>query len=162
PVPRAAERSPERGDERREARPNRAEGARGTTDRGSSEFTRVFISIGDRDGVRPGDLVGAITGESGITSDRIGKLDIRDGHSVAEIASSDAETVIEKMNGVSVKGRRVTARVDDRPPREREGREGRREGGPRRSGPGEARRGGFRDARGPREARGGREGGRGD
>ena len=34
----------------------------------------------------PGDLVGAITGESGITSDRIGKLEIRDGHSVAEIA----------------------------------------------------------------------------
>ena len=159
PVPRAAERSPERGDERREARPNRAEGARGTTDRGSSEFTRVFISIGDRDGVRPGDLVGAITGESGITSDRIGKLDIRDGHSVAEIASSDAETVIEKINGLTIKGRRITARVDERPaPRPREGgRESRRDsGGPRRSGPGDARRGGFRDA-----GRGSREGARG-
>jgi len=156
---RPAERSPERGDERREARPRRTEGARGTSDRGAGEFTRVFISIGDRDGVRPGDLVGAITGESGITSDRIGKLDIRDGHSVAEIASSDAEAVIEKMNGLTIKGRRVTARVDERPaPRPRDGsREGRREsGGPRRSGPGDARRGGFRDA-----GRGSREGARG-
>jgi len=167
PVPRAAERpaersperSPGRGDERRDARPKRTEGARGTSDRGSGEFTRVFISIGDRDGVRPGDLVGAITGESGITSDRIGKLDIRDGHSVAEIAASDAEAVIEKMNGLTIKGRRITARVDERPaPRPREGgREGRREaGGPRRSGPGDARRGGFRDA-----GRGSREGARG-
>jgi ATP-dependent RNA helicase DeaD len=109
--------------------------------------------------VKPGDLVGAIAGEAGITSDRIGKLDIRDGHSVAEIASSDAEAVIEKMNGLTIKGRRVTARVDERPasrPREG-GREGRRESsGPRRSGPGDARRGGFRDA-----GRGSREGGRG-
>jgi len=154
PVPRAAERPADRGDERREARPRRAEGARGAT-----EFTRVFMSVGDRDGVRPGDLVGAITGESGITSDRIGKLDIRDGHSVAEIASADAETVIEKMNGLTLKGRRITARVDDRPaPRSREGsREGKRESpGPRRSGPGDARRGGFRDA-----GRGSREGARG-
>jgi len=153
PVPRAAERPADRGDERRDARPKRTEAGRG-----AGEFTRVFMSIGERDGVRPGDLVGAITGESGITSDRIGKLDIRDGHSVAEIASADAETVIEKMNGLTVKGRRITARVDDRPaPRPREGsREGRREsGGPRRSGPGDARRGGFRDA-----GRGSREGAR--
>ena len=150
PVPRAAERPADRGDERREARPRRAEGARGAT-----EFTRVFMSVGDRDGVRPGDLVGAITGESGITSDRIGKLDIRDGHSVAEIASADAETVIEKMNGLTLKGRRITARVDDRPaPRPREGK--RESAGPRRSGPGDARRGGFRDA-----GRGAREGARG-
>jgi len=152
PVQRAAERPSERpsdrGDERREARPKRTESARG-----SGDFTRVFLSVGDKDGVRPGDLVGAITGETGITSDRIGKLDIRDGHSVAEIAAADADAVIEKMNGVTLKGRRITARVDDRPAsRSREGgREGRREaGGPRRSGPGDARRGGFRD-RGPRE-----------
>ena len=161
PVPRAAERPADHGTERREARPRRTEGARGASDRGSSEFTRVFISIGDRDGVRPGDLVGAITGESGITSDRIGKLDIRDGHSVAEIAAADAEAVIEKMNGLTIKGRRITARVDDRPaPRPREGsREGKRDaGGPRRSGPGDARRGGSRDRD---TGRGSREGARG-
>jgi ATP-dependent RNA helicase DeaD len=166
-VPRAAERSmerpaerpAERGDAGPEARPKRTEGARGTRERGAGEFTRVFIGIGDRDGVRPGDLVGAITGEAGITSDRIGKLDIRDGHAVAEIAASDAEAVIEKMNGLTIKGRRVVARVDERPasrPREG-GREGRREsGGARRSGAGDARRGGFRDA-----GRGSREGSRG-
>jgi ATP-dependent RNA helicase DeaD len=147
PVPRSADRPAERpadrGDDRREARPRRTESARG-----SGEFTRVFLSVGDRDGVRPGDLVGAITGETGITSDRIGKLDIRDSHSVAEISAADAEAVIEKINGVTLKGRRITARVDDRPPRSREG--GRDGGSPRRSGPGDARRGGFRD-RGPRE-----------
>lgn len=120
--------------------------------RSSGGFTRVFLTIGERDGVRAGDLVGAITGESGITSDRIGKLEIRDGHTVAEIATADAATVIEKMNGVSMRGRRIAARIDERPAGgAREG--GRPAGGPRRSGPGDARRGGFREAgrSGPRE-----------
>ena len=151
---RAAERRPERASatiaERAADRPPRAE--REHAPRSGGAFTRVFLTIGERDGVRAGDLVGAITGETGITSDRIGKLEIRDGHTVAEIASGDADTVIEKMNGVSLRGRRIAARIDERPaPRSREG--GRPASGPRRSGPGDARRGGFRDAgrSGPRE-----------
>jgi ATP-dependent RNA helicase DeaD len=135
-------------------RPERSSGPRG-----QAGFTRIVLSVGDRDGVRPGDLVGAITGETGITSDRIGKLDIRDTHTIAEVASSDAEAVIEKMNGVSMKGRRISARVDDRPaPRARDGgREGR--GGPRegRSGPRAGGRGGFGERGGQRPRREGGE-----
>lgn len=159
---RAPERAPERPVDRGGERPPRSSD-RAVPTRGSGGFTRVFLSVGERDGLRPGDVVGAITGESGITSDRIGKLEIRDGHTVAEIASADADMVIEKMNGVSIKGRRLVARVDDRPaPRSREGgREGKREvGGARRSAGGDARRGAFREAgRGPRE---GSRGGFGD
>jgi ATP-dependent RNA helicase DeaD len=163
---RAVERRPERssaptGAERGGDRPPRAE--REQAPRPTGAFTRVFLTIGERDGVRAGDLVGAISGETGISSDRIGKLEIRDGHTVAEIASADADAVIEKLNGVTIKGRRIAARIDDRPaPRSREA--GRPAGGPRRSGPGDARRGSFRDAgrSGPREGgrSGPREGGR--
>ena len=157
PVERASERPTDRAE--RSEHPERSEratagGERAPT-RSSGGFARVFLGIGERDGVRAGDLVGAITGESGITSDRIGKLEIRDSHTVAEIATADVETVVEKMNGVSLKGRRVTARIDDRPaPRAREG--GR---GPSRDarGPGarERRPGGFREGGrgGPREGR---------
>lgn len=164
-----AERAPERSDERGGDRPPRSsDRPAARAPRGDAGFTRVFMTIGERDGIRPGDLVGAITGETGITGDRVGKLDIRDGHTVAEIASGDVEAVVEKLNGITLKGRRVTARVDDRPalrPREG-GREGGRDRGgpPRRSGPSAGGRGGFRDAgrSGPREgSRGGpREGGR--
>ena len=148
---RVAERRPERasapvvdrGGDRGGDRPPRAE--REHAPRSGGGFTRVFLTIGERDGIRAGDLVGAITGESGISSDRIGKLEIRDGHTVAEIAAADADTVIEKMNGVTMRGRRIAARIDERPaPRSRDG--DRPVGGPRRSGPGDARRGGFRDA----------------
>ena len=113
-----------------------------------SGFARIFLSIGDRDGIRAGDLVGAITGETGITSDRIGKLDIRENHTVAEIAADEAAAVIEKMNGVSFKGRRIAARLDDRPPPR--SREGSRNAGGAREG-----RGGGRDARSGPRGRGG-------
>ncbi|HEX6050206.1 MAG TPA: DbpA RNA binding domain-containing protein, partial [Gemmatimonadaceae bacterium] len=159
-----------RSEDRPRERPERPER---TPSRGQAGFTRIFLSIGERDGVRPGDLVGAITGETGITSDRVGKLEIRDSHTIAEVASADAATVIEKMNGVSMKGRRIAARVDDRPaPRAREeGRGAPREGrsGPRtgRGGFGDRgrdrppREGGSREGRFSREGRPGRGFGRG-
>ncbi len=77
-------------------------------------FVRLYVSIGHRDGARPGDIVGAITGEASIRGDRIGRIEIRDNFSVVEIAADDAEKVIGALNGTTVKGRSV--RVDyDRP-----------------------------------------------
>ena len=151
PVERVSERAPEHSERsersERPERPERSERAAGgerPPSRSAGGFSRVFLGIGERDGVKPGDLVGAITGESGITSDRIGKLEIRDSHTVAEIAAGDADTVVEKMNGVSLKGRRVTARIDDRPaPRGREGGRGPSRD-PRRPAGGDRKPGGFR------------------
>lgn len=75
-------------------------------------FAKVFLTIGSRDNVTPGDLVGAITGESGITSKRLGKIDIRESFSLVEVAAADAEKVIAAMAGASVRGRRLAARLD--------------------------------------------------
>ncbi|MFL5582804.1 MAG: DbpA RNA binding domain-containing protein, partial [Gemmatimonadaceae bacterium] len=75
-------------------------------------WVRVFMTVGERDGAQRGDLVGAIANESGITSDQIGKIDLRDTHSIVQIAAPVAEKVIEAMNGSQVKGRRVAARLE--------------------------------------------------
>ncbi|MEN8162183.1 MAG: DbpA RNA binding domain-containing protein, partial [Myxococcota bacterium] len=81
-------------------------------------FTRLFISVGRKDGAGPGDIVGAIAGESGVTGDRIGRIELGETHSIAEVATEDAPRVIEALNGVSIRGRSV--RVDfDRPRRAR-------------------------------------------
>jgi ATP-dependent RNA helicase DeaD len=114
----------------------------------------VFISAGSRDGVTARDLVGAISGESGITSDRIGRIEVRENHSLVEIAPEVAERVVEKMTGVNVKGRRVVARVDrERAPDSDRSRPRSREGGARRPERGERGSRGTRD-RGPRGPRG--------
>jgi ATP-dependent RNA helicase DeaD len=111
-------------------------------------WSRLFISIGTRDGVGPGDLVGAISGESGIKGSQVGKIEIRESISLVEVEKEVAETVIKALNGTTVRGRSV--RVDfDR---------GNRGGGGR--GPGAGRGGAARGPGGGGRA-GGRPGGRG-
>ena len=85
-----------------------------------SPMTRVFINVGAMDNARPGDLVGAITNEANITSAQIGKIDIRENHTLVEIATDVADAVIAKLTGSTIRGRRVVARVDQ----ERGGRSG--------------------------------------
>lgn len=87
---------------------------------GAGAMTRIFVNVGAMDNARPGDLVGAITNEAGITSSQVGKVDIRENHSLVEVASEVAENVVTKLTGSTIRGRRVVARVDQ----ERGGRSG--------------------------------------
>jgi ATP-dependent RNA helicase DeaD len=103
-------------------------------------MTRIFVNVGAMDNARPGDLVGAITNEAHITSAQVGKIDIRENHSLVEIATDVADTVISKLTGSTIRGRRVVARIDqDRPARTGMNRGGRPadrgDRGPRREGP---------------------------
>ena len=98
-------------------------------------FTRLFMTVGTRDNIGPGDLVGMITAEGGITSAQIGKIDIRDNHSLVEVAAPVAEQVVAKVSGAAVKGRRIVARLertrDERASRESGDRPRPRDGVPR-------------------------------
>lgn len=73
-------------------------------------WARLFVSIGSRDDIRPGDLVGALAGEANIPGSRIGKIEIRDSFSIVEVQADVADQVIRAVNGTTVKGRSV--RVD--------------------------------------------------
>jgi ATP-dependent RNA helicase DeaD len=126
----------------------KGEGRAARTQPGS--FVRLFVSLGERDDVRPGDVMGAITGEAGIAGAQIGKIDIRDTFSIVEVDESVAERVIRSLNGVTVRGRALRVDYD----RARAGgREARAPGGFGRGSAGE--RGGRerRDEREPSERR---------
>jgi ATP-dependent RNA helicase DeaD len=104
---------------------------------GAPGMTRLFMTIGTRDGVKVGDLMGIIAGEGGIPGDRVGKIDLRESHALVEVAEGDAAGVIARVNGAMVKGRRVVVRGErDKEDRERaaDARE-RPERGPRSDGP---------------------------
>ncbi len=75
-------------------------------------WTKVFIGAGNRDEVRVGDLVGAITGETGIVGGQIGKIEIRGSFSLVEIDSQVVDRVIDKLNGTAIRGREVTVKRD--------------------------------------------------
>ena len=76
------------------------------------DVTRIFIGAGRRVGVRPGDLVGAITGEAGITSRDIGAIQIADTFSLVEVPEAIADDVVAAMRKASLRGQKVSVRRD--------------------------------------------------
>jgi ATP-dependent RNA helicase DeaD len=62
--------------------------------------------------VRPQDLVGAITGEAGITGRQIGAIEIADRFSIVEVAEEVAAEVIKALRATTIKRRKVTVRHD--------------------------------------------------
>jgi ATP-dependent RNA helicase DeaD len=78
-------------------------------------WVKLWIGVGKKDGIRPGDLVGAIVGETKLGADRIGKIEIRELFALVEVRSEDAERVASTLTGATMRGRRLTARIDRGP-----------------------------------------------
>ena len=76
----------------------------------NSDTAFVFISLGRKAGVRPGDLVGAIANESGLTGRQIGPIRISEQHSVVGVPKDDVERVINAMDRATMRGKPVKAR----------------------------------------------------
>ena len=111
-IPQVAER-PERSDRPESGRPT----GRPTTgpDRKrqlAGPTTRLFIGLGRAAGVRPQDLVGAITGESSLSGKQIGAIEITDRFSLVEIPEQAAEEVIRALRSTMIKGRKAQVRRD--------------------------------------------------
>ncbi|CAA9368753.1 MAG: DEAD-box ATP-dependent RNA helicase DeaD (CshA), partial [uncultured Gemmatimonadetes bacterium] len=72
--------------------------------------TRLFISVGRRRGVRPGDIVGAIAGEAGLAGNSIGAIEIADQFTLVEVPESAADQVIRALSRSRIKGIQATVR----------------------------------------------------
>ncbi|HJR16857.1 MAG TPA: DbpA RNA binding domain-containing protein [Gemmatimonadales bacterium] len=84
---------------------------------------KIYVGVGKKDGATANDLVAVLTKELRVERGKIGRIELRDAYSLVEIPAQDAEKVALALNGVTIRRRRVTARVDrgpSRPPR-REG-----------------------------------------
>jgi ATP-dependent RNA helicase DeaD len=102
-------------------------------------MTRLFLQIGRQDGVRPGDIVGAIANEAGISGSAIGAIEILDRSTYVEVPEADANRVIEALNRTKLRGKKVYVEIArprteappeaDRPPFRPQGNDGRFNGG---------------------------------
>ena len=77
-----------------------------------SSPVRLFIAAGRKAGVGAGDLVGAITGEAGVTSKSVGAIEIADNFSIVEVSEDVADDVINAMKRALLRGKKVTVRRD--------------------------------------------------
>ena len=73
-------------------------------------MTRLFLGVGRRRGIRPGDVVGAIAGEARIPGEAIGAIEIADQFTIVEVAQQYADQVLSAMRNATIKGRPVSVR----------------------------------------------------
>ena len=76
-------------------------------------MTKIFIGLGRRDGLRPGDLVGAIANEANLKARSIGEIEILDATSFVDIPTSETERVIAALRRIKLRGRKVKIALAD-------------------------------------------------
>jgi ATP-dependent RNA helicase DeaD len=76
----------------------------------AEDVVRLYFGAGRKAGIRPADLVGAITGETGITSKELGAIEIADRFSLVEVPQTLADEIVAAMKRTSLRGQRVAVR----------------------------------------------------
>jgi ATP-dependent RNA helicase DeaD len=71
---------------------------------------RLFIGAGRAAGIRPGDLVGAITGEADVPSRSLGAIEIADKFSLVEVPEALADRIIAALKATKIRGNKVHVR----------------------------------------------------
>ena len=90
-------------------------GRKGATDRaaidyvtgGGEHMARLFINIGKSQRVTPGDILGAVAGESGIPGRLVGSIDMYDGYTFVDVPAQYAEDVLKAMSHAKIRGKNV-------------------------------------------------------
>ncbi len=65
---------------------------------------------GRKDKLRPGDVLGALTGEAGLTAAQVGKINVGDYTTHVAIARDIADQTLQRLSAGKVKGRKVKVR----------------------------------------------------
>ena len=76
------------------------------------QWARLYVGGGRRMGIRPGDLVGAITGETELEGPSIGAIQIAETHAIVEVPESEADAVVRALKSATIKGRKIAVRRD--------------------------------------------------
>ncbi|MGY9073224.1 MAG: DEAD/DEAH box helicase [Acidimicrobiales bacterium] len=91
-------------------------GKSGGADRGrkgqpnSGPTGSIYINVGKKAGIRPGDLVGAIANETSLVGREIGPIRITDQFSVVGVPDSSVDMVIKAIGNTTIKGKKAKAR----------------------------------------------------
>lgn len=70
-------------------------------------MVRLFINIGKKQKIRPGDILGAVAGESGLPGRLVGTIDMYDKYTFVEVPRENAADVLRAMKNTKIKGKSV-------------------------------------------------------
>lgn len=77
----------------------------------AGEYTRLHFNVGAEAGIGPSDIVGAITGETGLSSKVIGRVDIRERHLFVDVSREHADTIVTRLSRTRIKGRKPRIKI---------------------------------------------------
>jgi ATP-dependent RNA helicase DeaD len=70
-------------------------------------MVRLFVNLGKKQNVKPGDILGAIAGETGMPGKLIGSIDMYDKYTFVEVPREYASDVIQVMKSAKIKGKSI-------------------------------------------------------
>ena len=70
----------------------------------------IYVGLGRKAGMRPGDLVGAIANETDLTGREIGPIRISDNYSVVGVPEQAVDTVVRAIRATTIRGKKAKAR----------------------------------------------------
>ena len=96
-------------DNGRNSRGRKGRGTKGVKNgrEGRGDMVRLFVNIGKNQNVKPGDILGAIAGESGIPGIMVGSIDMYDKYTFVEVPGENADVVMKAMKHVKIKGKSI-------------------------------------------------------
>ena len=74
---------------------------------GDEKMARLFINIGKAQRITPGDILGAVAGESGIPGRMVGSIDMYDGYTFVDVPGRYADDVLKAMAHAKIKGKNI-------------------------------------------------------
>jgi ATP-independent RNA helicase DbpA len=74
--------------------------------RQEARMETLFISGGRKNKIRPGDILGALTGDAGLLGEEIGKIEIHDFFSYVAIQKKVSRTALARLQNGRIKGRK--------------------------------------------------------
>ena len=75
------------------------------------EQTRLWMNVGEAQGIVPIDIVNAVAGETGLPGRVVGTIDVRERHLFADVSSEHATSIIEKLNRSELKGHKLKVKL---------------------------------------------------
>jgi ATP-dependent RNA helicase DeaD len=69
------------------------------------------MNVGEEMSVGPGDVVGAILGETGLPTGTVGTVDIRERHLFVDVTAEHANAIISKLNRTRIKGNKLMVKL---------------------------------------------------
>jgi ATP-dependent RNA helicase DeaD len=78
----------------------------------SSGIAKLWIGAGKKDEATVGDFVAVLIKEAGMERARIGRIELRDTFALVEVPAEDAEGIAQRLVGLTIRKRKLSARVD--------------------------------------------------